>query len=83
MVDWKSLLKYASGGLEMLFSNERKHTIHLPCQDESGARSTVAYLVRYLCKNVMKDERKELFVLEDTVCVSSEHLAAFRRYLPQ
>ncbi|KAF2087240.1 ubiquitin-like modifier 1 [Saccharata proteae CBS 121410] len=56
-----------TGGLEMLFSNERKHAISLPAKDENGETSNVAYLVRYLCQNVMRDHRKELFVLDDTV----------------
>ncbi|KAK2761382.1 Ubiquitin- modifier 1 [Arachnomyces sp. PD_36] len=56
-----------SGGLEMLFSNERKHTITIPVRDESGAVSNIAYLIRYLCENLMKDSRKELFVLDDAV----------------
>lgn len=58
-----------SGGLEMLFSNQRKHNLALPPTDEQGASSNVAYLVQYLCKNVMKDQRKELFVMDDTVYV--------------
>ncbi|KAJ9665322.1 Ubiquitin- modifier 1 [Coniosporium apollinis] len=56
-----------TGGLEMLFSNRRKHKITLPSRDENDAAANVAYLVRYLCQNVMRDHRKELFVLDDTV----------------
>lgn len=51
----------------MLFSNQRKHDLALPPTDEQGGSSNVAYLVQYLCKNVMKDQRKELFVMNDTV----------------
>lgn len=51
----------------MLFSNRRKHQITLPIRDENDAAANIAYLVRYLCQNVMRDHRKELFVLDDTV----------------
>lgn len=53
----------------MLFSNERKHTLSIPVKDANGTRSNIAYLVKYLCDNVMKDPRKDLFVLDGTVCV--------------
>lgn len=58
-----------SGGLEMLFSNQRKHAMSLPSTDENGKTSNLAFLVRYLCEHVMKDRRKELFVIADTVFV--------------
>ncbi|KAF2817206.1 ubiquitin related modifier 1 [Mytilinidion resinicola] len=63
-----------SGGLEMLFSNERKHKLSIAAKDESGLNSNVAFLVRYLCDNLMKDPRKDLFVLDGTVCVVPEHV---------
>ncbi|KAF2865415.1 ubiquitin-related modifier 1 [Massariosphaeria phaeospora] len=56
-----------SGGLEMLFSNDRKHSLSMPAKDEDGTLSNIAYLVRYLCDSVMKDPRKDLFVLDGTV----------------
>ncbi|EER29030.1 hypothetical protein CPC735_037360 [Coccidioides posadasii C735 delta SOWgp] len=56
-----------TGGLEMLFSNQRKHKLSLPSLDVTGAPSNIAYLIKYLCQNLMKDERKELFVLDDSV----------------
>ncbi|KAH3905060.1 ubiquitin-related modifier [Parastagonospora nodorum] len=56
-----------SGGLEILFGNQKKYALSVPEKDESGAPANVAFLVRYLCDNVMKDTRKELFVLDDTV----------------
>ncbi|KAF2686822.1 ubiquitin related modifier 1 [Lentithecium fluviatile CBS 122367] len=56
-----------SGGLEMLFSNERKLPLSIPAKDDTGARTNVAYLVNYLCENAMKDPKKELFVLDGTV----------------
>ncbi|KAF3049333.1 Ubiquitin- modifier 1 [Didymella keratinophila] len=56
-----------SGGLELLFDNQKKYSLSIPSQDESGAPSNVAFLVRYLCDKVMKDPRKDMFVLDDTV----------------
>jgi ubiquitin related modifier 1 len=56
-----------SGGLEILFGNQKKFSITVPAKDESGAPANVAFLVRYLCDKLMKDPRKELFVLDDTV----------------
>lgn len=53
----------------MLFSNERKLSLTIPAKDDNGSRSNIAFLVRYLCDTVMKDPRKELFVLDDTVYV--------------
>ncbi|GES63363.1 ubiquitin-related modifier 1 [Aspergillus terreus] len=56
-----------TGGLEMLFSNERKHQITLPGQTSDGSHPNIAFLLQYLVKNVMRDQRKELFILEDNV----------------
>ncbi|KAH8724144.1 ubiquitin-related modifier 1 [Phaeosphaeriaceae sp. PMI808] len=56
-----------SGGLEILFSNQKKYSLSIPTKDDSGTRASIAFLVRYLCDKVMKDPRKELFVLDDTV----------------
>ncbi|KAF2023381.1 ubiquitin related modifier 1 [Setomelanomma holmii] len=56
-----------SGGLEILFGNQKKYSLSVPANDEFGAPANVAFLVRYLCDKVMKDPRKELFVLDDTV----------------
>lgn len=56
-----------SGGLEILFSNERKHNISLPAQLNDGNPPNIAFLLQYFVENVMKDERKELFILEDNV----------------
>ena len=52
-----------SGGLEVLFSEQRKHKLSIPAKDEKGKPVTVGWLVEYLCQKVMKDNRKELFVL--------------------
>ncbi|KAF2180949.1 ubiquitin related modifier 1 [Zopfia rhizophila CBS 207.26] len=56
-----------SGGLEMLFSNQRKHQLSIPTKDEAGSPSNIAYLVKYLCENVLKDPRKDLFILDGSV----------------
>ena len=59
------------GGLELLFSNKRKHQIDLPSTDENGRSANLAFLVRYLCESLMVDKRKEMFVMEGTVSVAS------------
>lgn len=51
----------------MLFSNQRKHNVLLPVADENGRTANIAYLIRYLCANLMKDRRKELFILDEAV----------------
>ena len=52
----------------MLFSNIRKHNISLPAHlSPDGSPPNITYLLKYLIDNVMKDERKELFVLEENV----------------
>lgn len=56
-----------SGGLELLFSNQRKHRLSLPRSDEKGRPTNMAYLVRYLCENLMSDARRDMFVVDDTV----------------
>ncbi|KAG0129837.1 ubiquitin-related modifier 1 [Tuber indicum] len=56
-----------SGGLEMLFSNQRSHRIQMPAKDPSEQPVNIGFLVRHLCENLMKDKRKDLFVLEDRI----------------
>ncbi|KAK0512663.1 hypothetical protein JMJ35_004680 [Cladonia borealis] len=56
-----------SGGLELLFSNQRKHKLSLPSRDGKGHATNMAYLVRYLCDNLMSDARQDMFVVDDTV----------------
>ncbi|OQD78540.1 hypothetical protein PENDEC_c001G03587 [Penicillium decumbens] len=56
-----------TGGLELLFANERKHNVSLPAQLDDGSRPNIAYLLRYLVDNLMKDQRKEMFIMEDNV----------------
>lgn len=53
----------------MLFSDQRKHEITIPNQTNDNEPVNVAFLIRWLCENLMKDARKDLFVLDDTVYV--------------
>lgn len=53
----------------MLFSDKKKHNLSIPATDDSDRPTTVASLVTYLCKNVMKDQREEMFVLDGHVLV--------------
>lgn len=55
----------------MLFSDRKEHAVSLPSTLNDGTRPTVDYLVQHLCEKVMKDDRKELFVQDGTVCVYS------------
>ncbi|KAI5862750.1 ubiquitin-related modifier 1 [Durotheca rogersii] len=54
-----------TGGLEMLFSDQRRHSVALPATNKEGKPATIANLIEYLCDNAMKDAGKELFVLDD------------------
>ena len=51
----------------MLFSDQRVHTVEIPSRDESGSPVTIAYLIHWLCDNLMRDTRKEMFLLDDHV----------------
>lgn len=66
-----------AGGLELLFSNQRRHRVELPFEvpvdnstDEGSLTATknvdLAFLVVYLRDRLLK-ERPELFVEKDTV----------------
>lgn len=57
----------SSGGLEMLFDNETKHKVTIPSKNTDESPSTIASLIRYLCDHVMRDSRKELFVLDGSM----------------
>ncbi|KAJ5873572.1 uncharacterized protein N7473_013445 [Penicillium subrubescens] len=56
-----------TGGLELLFGNERKHKVSLPACMEDGNPTNIAYLLPYLVDNLMQDQRKEMFIMEDNV----------------
>ncbi|CAM1508307.1 Fc.00g051550.m01.CDS01 [Cosmosporella sp. VM-42] len=53
-----------SGGLEMLFSDQRHHALKIPAVDKDGKPTSIGYLIDYLCENVMQDTRKQLFILD-------------------
>ena len=55
-----------SGGLEILFDNKTRYTVSLPSKTADGSPN-IAYLIRYMCDNLMKDPRKEMFVLDGAV----------------
>ncbi|KAJ9612336.1 Ubiquitin- modifier 1 [Cladophialophora chaetospira] len=56
-----------TGGLELLFDNVAKHPLAVAKNANDGKPPTIGWLVKYLCNHVMKDSRKELFVLNDNV----------------
>jgi hypothetical protein len=47
-----------------------KNFVSLSKDADNGNPPTVGYLVRYLCDHLMKDSRKELFVLDGAVYVN-------------
>ena len=51
----------------MLFSDERTHKLMVPAKDSKGDAVNVGWLVNYLCEEIMKDNRKEMFVLDGHV----------------
>lgn len=71
---YQSLTQVDSGGLELLFGNERKHKVSLPACMEDGNPTNIAYLLPYLVDNLMQDQRKEMFIMEDNVYVLSRLL---------
>ncbi|KAF3403470.1 Ubiquitin-related modifier 1 [Penicillium rolfsii] len=73
-----SLTRFDSGGLELLFGNERKHKISLPACMEDGNPTNIAYLLPYLVNNLMQDQRTDMFIMEDNVYVESELIAGAR-----
>lgn len=56
-----------SGGLEMLFDNETKHRVKLPSKSADESPANVAFLIKYICDNLMSDSRKELFILDGSM----------------
>jgi ubiquitin related modifier 1 len=59
----------------MLFADERRHSLSIPPTDKDGRPSTIAYLIEYLCKTVMRDTRKDLFVLDNHLYVGPKSLS--------
>lgn len=56
--------RISSGGLEMLFSNQKRHSLNIPVTDANNKPVTIAFLIDHLTKNLMTDPRSELFVLD-------------------
>lgn len=57
----------------MLFSDQRQHKLVIPAHDKDSKPVTIAYLIDHLCQHVMRDSRKELFVLDDHMYVLLFH----------
>ncbi|KAK1835420.1 ubiquitin-like modifier 1 [Podospora conica] len=53
-----------SGGLEILFANQPHYALSLPAKDKDGSPSTIKSLVDYLLRELIKDPREDLFVLD-------------------
>ena len=51
----------------MLFDNIHQHGTAIPAQTARGDAVKVKDLIPWLCKNLMKDSRKELFVQNVTM----------------
>ena len=51
----------------MLFDNQKKYEINVSQKGSTGLPMDVSGLVNYLSDHVMKDSRKELFILHDSV----------------
>ncbi|KAL9121724.1 MAG: hypothetical protein Q9187_001718 [Circinaria calcarea] len=56
-----------TGGLEMLFANQRKHDVTMPSKSDNGRPADIGFLVRFLCDHVMKGHRKDMFLLDGAV----------------
>ncbi|KAL2760791.1 hypothetical protein ACRALDRAFT_1073508 [Sodiomyces alcalophilus JCM 7366] len=65
--DQLSLTIEFSGGLEMLFDDQRRYDVSIPAITKDGKPTNIAFLVDYVCQNLMKDSRKELFVLDEHI----------------
>lgn len=59
-----------SGGLEMLFSNQKRHSLTIPATDGNDKPATIAFLIDHLTKNLMTDPRSDLFVLDKHMYVT-------------
>lgn len=53
----------------MLFADQRHHKLSIPARDNNGSPVTIAHLIDHLCQHVMKDNRKQLFVLDNHMYV--------------
>ncbi|KAI1342653.1 ubiquitin related modifier 1 [Xylariaceae sp. FL0016] len=59
-----SIVVEFSGGLEMLFSDQRRHSLSIAAATKEGRPLNIAHLIEHLCDHTMKDSRKDLFVLD-------------------
>ncbi|THY39794.1 hypothetical protein D6C98_09875, partial [Aureobasidium pullulans] len=46
---------------------QRNHKVSLPAQDQDGKPANIAFLIKHLCENLMTDQKKELFLLDESV----------------
>lgn len=67
MTTTKSVRVEFSGGLELLFSNQKSHKVEIPMTADDKS-TDVRYLIFWLKDNLLK-ERVELFIEGDTVWV--------------
>jgi ubiquitin related modifier 1 len=51
----------------MLFDNQKKYEIDVSQKSATGSPMDISGLVNYLSDHVMKDSRKELFILHGSV----------------
>ena len=61
------MLMSISGGLDALFSNQRKISLALPARDAKGQPINMDFLIHHLYEHHLSDHRKDFFVLDDTV----------------
>ena len=57
----------SSGGLELLFANQRRYTIKLPDVGKNDEAVDMDFLIQHLCENLLKDRRQDMFVLNRTM----------------
>ena len=62
-----NILTLSSGGLDVLFSNQRKLNVALPTQDAKGQTANMDFLIHHLHDHYLTDHRKDFFMLDDTV----------------
>lgn len=65
----------------MLFADQRRYSLSVPAKDKDGRSSTIAFLIDYLCQQVMKDTRQELFVLDGHLYVCLSWFSALPTYV--
>lgn len=66
MTTTKSVRVEFCGGLELLFSNRKSHTVEIPMSTVDGKPADVNYLIHWLRDNLL-EEREELFLENDTL----------------